>query len=328
MRKHASALLSAAIAAGTIAFCGSVVAQNDTSKTNPPGAGAGASGSVDRSGVHVSGGVNPPGTDATAQPLALPPGFSQKDLNETKDIKSTVASATEKAVDKGSFDGLVGYLAKPDEDRIDPAIKNLDTAKLDGRIDQFRRDWKAKYNADFDIDKEQVVFNEQFKIVTGEVADEATAMANWPVPATTDVMGAARTAGEQITGNANRTKQTGDVGEGNQGNKAAEAKKLDKGRNVAVMRFPASHGLPTLNVSLLHQLPDNWRIDIPDDRTADQVYNDLLTHLTYIDDHKDQWPADVNDGYRMVSHHVQCALYGVPMKEQAMGAGGSGASAR
>jgi len=94
MRKYSSAFLAAAIAAGTIGFCGSVVAQNDPNKTNPPGAGAGVSGSVDRSGVHVSGDVNPPGTDATAQPLALPAGFSQKDINDTKDMKKTLASAT------------------------------------------------------------------------------------------------------------------------------------------------------------------------------------------------------------------------------------------
>jgi len=320
MRNTRTALWAAMFVAGAIGFAGIATAQSN----NPPGAGAGVSGSVDKSGVHVSGDVNPPGTDATAQPLALPKGFSQKDLNETTDIKKTLSGLTEDAVTKDHFDSLIGYLAKPDENRIkNEGQKNRDVTTLNGRIAEIQKDWKAKYNTDFDVDKAKVVFNEQFKFVTGEVADEATAMANWPVPATTDLMSQAREAAGTITGNTDKTKQTGDVTESNQGNKAAEKEKLDRGRNVAIMRFPASHGLPTLNVSLIHQLPDNWRVDVPNDRTGDQIYQDLLTHLTYADEHKDQWPSDVNDGYRMFAHHVLMALYGVPMNEKAMGASSS-----
>jgi hypothetical protein len=319
MRNTRTALWAAVFAAGVIG-----VGTAATGQDNPPGTGAGVSGSVDKSGVHVSGGVNPPGTDTTAQPLALPKGFSQKDINDTDDIKKSLASMTEDAVTKDKFDSVIGYLAKPDEKRIkDEGQKNRDVTTLNGRIAEIQKDWKAKYNTDFDVDKAKVVFNEQFKFVTGEVSDEATALANWPVPATTDLMGQAREAAGTITGNSNKTNQTGDVSEKNQGNKAAENEKLDTGRNVAVMQFPASHGLPTLNISMIHQLPDNWRVDIPNDRTGEQIYQDLLTHLTYADEHKDQWPSDVNDGYRMFAHHVLMALYGVPMNEKAMGSTGS-----
>ena len=64
-------------------------------------------------------------------------------------------------------------------------------------------------------------------------------------------------------------------------------------------------------------------VDVPNDRTGEQIYQDLLTHLTYADEHKDQWPSDVNDGYRMFAHHVLMALYGVPVNEKAMGSSGS-----
>src|SRR5438045_1899017 len=110
MRNTRTALWAAMFVAGAIGFAGIATAQSN----NPPGAGAGVSGSVDKSGVHVSGDVNPPGTDATAQPLALPKGFSQKDLNETTDIKKTLSGLTEDAVTKDHFDSLIGYLAKPD----------------------------------------------------------------------------------------------------------------------------------------------------------------------------------------------------------------------
>ena len=93
--------------------------------------------------------------------------------------------------------------------------------------------------------------------------------------------------------------------------------------SIALVQYPMSHGLPAVTVSMIHQLPDNWRIDVPDDRTGDQIYNDLLTHLTWLGDHKDQWPGDVNDGYRMFSHHVVSALYGVPMPQGGMGAAGA-----
>jgi len=54
-------------------------------------------------------------------------------------------------------------------------------------------------------------------------------------------------------------------------------------------------------------------VDLPNDRTGEQIYNDLTTHLTYIRDHQDKWPADVTDGYRLVAQHAIGALYGVPV---------------
>jgi hypothetical protein len=91
---------------------------------------------------------------------------------------------------------------------------------------------------------------------------------------------------------------------------------LDKGRNVAIVNFPASHGAQPLTVSMIHELPDNWKIDVPDNvaRDPNQLYNHLLTHLTALNEMKDKWPDDVNEGYRMVSHHVLMAVYGIPHK--------------
>lgn len=89
---------------------------------------------------------------------------------------------------------------------------------------------------------------------------------------------------------------------------------LDKGRNVAIVNFPMSHGAQMLTVSMIHELPDNWKIDVPDNVDGQVLYDNLLTHLTAVNEMKDKWPADVNEGYRMVSHHVLMAVYGIPHK--------------
>jgi len=62
-------------------------------------------------------------------------------------------------------------------------------------------------------------------------------------------------------------------------------------------------------------LPMFYRVDIPNDRTGEQIYNDTLTQLTYIGDHSNEWPADVNDGYRMLAQHAVAAVYGVELNK-------------
>jgi len=81
---------------------------------------------------------------------------------------------------------------------------------------------------------------------------------------------------------------------------------------VAVMQFPAGDGMPEMNVSFIHQLLTGWYVDVPVDRTGEQIYNDITSHLQYIASHQDQWPSDVNSGYHMVARHIIAALYGVP----------------
>jgi hypothetical protein len=84
------------------------------------------------------------------------------------------------------------------------------------------------------------------------------------------------------------------------------------GRNIASVEVAASHGLPAFTVPMIHELPDSWKIDAPDSLSAQQFHDNLLNHLTKLDEHKDQWPADVNDAYRLVSHHVLMAILNVP----------------
>ncbi len=91
----------------------------------------------------------------------------------------------------------------------------------------------------------------------------------------------------------------------------------EEGRNKATVMIPASHGLPAINVPLIHELPDSWRIDIPDTVDAATLRANLQKHLTKAHEMKDQWPADANEAYLAVSHHVLLAIFeGTPAVQQ------------
>lgn len=227
-------------------------------------------------------------------PLAFPAGFQNVTGAPDSGVYSGLAKYVERAVTKGDFDKMLAELSKPDRERA-REFKGVDQGKLDVQIERIHAAWKAKYGKAFSID-DKVVFGAPLLIIPGEVTDPASALANWPVPATQEmaVLAAAK----------------------NQGATAQEVKKdtkdnkLEKGRHVTLVRFPAMNGKSELTISMIHHLPAFWRIDIPNNRTGEEIYNDLLTHLTMIADHADQWPADVNEAGRVVSFHVLAALYG------------------
>jgi hypothetical protein len=218
-------------------------------------------------------------------------------LNEKKDISSELAKITDDAVQKKHFDDFINNLVDQDKDRL-KADKDRDSAAVDGRIEQIRQAWKAKYNHDFDAGKG--AFLDQVAMVTGEVSDPALAVKNWPVAATAELANKPAVKDEEAQLASARKFMGGEV-------------KLDKGRNVALVCIPASHDLPAINLSLIHELPDHWRFDIPNNIDGARIYNNLLTHLTYLGENARDWPANEDDAYRMVAHHVFMALYNVDM---------------
>jgi len=214
---------------------------------------------------------------------------------DAKGIRNTIADATEAAVKKDGFDNLVRRFVDADRDRISKNnLTRADWDKLNGRIDQFRKDWKAKYNQDFGVDHRELVFNDQFKITEGTIGEAQPAGAR---------MGASDTSGAAANPSAP------DTTPGPQADKTAGGDvNREPGRKVAKFTFPASHNMPDVYVPLIHEFPAAWKIDVPDQLDARKLYDNLLTQLTMIDDHKDMWPTDVNDAYRLVSHHVLMAV--------------------
>jgi len=234
----------------------------------------------------------------------LPQGFQQKDTSENKAIASTLANLTDDAVSENHFDDIVKDLVPQDQDRLRPE-KKRDVTDLNGKIKVIHQFWKDKYGHDFNIKKNDEL-GTGVMVVTGEVADPAQAVMHWPVdPKTGQPM---KKSEQAIAASSHEA-----------GKNFGGRVKLDKGRNVALVRFPESHGLPPITASVIHELPAAWKFDIPNDRTGDQIYNDLLNQLNFIATHSAEWPSDEKQAYAMTTHRVLLALYGVDANMHAPG---------
>ncbi|HEX4792323.1 MAG TPA: hypothetical protein VH370_00940 [Humisphaera sp.] len=234
-----------------------------------------------------------------AQAPTLPPGFTAKDVKADNEIRSGLAKLTDRALTKGDFNSMLAELATQDKDRA-REFKGVDQKRLDGRIDQIRKAFKDKYGKDFSLSDTKTVYA-PYIVIQGEVADPAVALAHWPV---SPIAGQAVEAGSrERVGNDNKTVK-----------KEAKAEELTKGRDVAIIHIPAaSHNMGAMNVSMLHEAPMFYRVDIPNDRTGEQIYNDLFAHLTYVGDRASEWPTNIDEAYRMFTHHVVAAMYGLPV---------------
>jgi len=200
-------------------------------------------------------------------------------------VNTLLGQIANDALTKGDFDKLAGRFNDADAKRIKAWGKDKnnkgDLDKLDGRIAQFQGDWKNKYKSDFNIRKDDVVFGTGFSVEQGEIGKDAQ-LAGVTLPPADQT--------HPVTG--------GD-------------RNLEKGRNVAVLTVVASHDLPEMKIPLIHEIPDMWKIDVPDSVDGQKLYSNLLTRLTALNDKKDKWPDDVNDAYRMVTHEILMAIMDV-----------------
>jgi hypothetical protein len=247
--------------------------------------------------------------ESPGQTKDLPPGIQKATKDDSEDIRAALADVTEAAMGK-SFHSIRNKLVDADRNRL----KDLkdDDAAYAGRIEQIRKDWKAKYNQDFDV-PHKIAFGQDFKgftIVQGEIANPQL-LSNWPVQQKGKAelkAGEGKVSAEiKPSGTAAGARDATDK----EGNRAHD-RNLEKGRNVAIVTSPAMHGAPELTASLIHELPDQWRFDIPDNIDSMKFYQNLLAHMTEFGDMKDKWPSDVNEAYRLAAHHVLEALYDMP----------------
>jgi hypothetical protein len=245
--------------------------------------------------------ANDAAEQANARGTAAPNGTAA--APDAEGIRDVLAQVAEASLTKGGLDDLVERLVDADRNRLGQSLQK-DNPDLDGRIDQFRKDWQAKYNQEFDIKNEEQAFpNSMFAITQGEQGRNAAGAAV-SVDANRTASGASANVDVKNNTGVDRPDST-----------AADANRNDPGRNVATVRIAASHGLPALTVPLIHEAPDRWRIDVPDTLTADKLKANVLAHLTAADQNKDQWPADVNQAYALVTHHVLMALMDQPVQK-------------
>jgi len=242
-------------------------------------------------------------TPAHEGAMALPSGIQAKELNSEKAIEKSFKNVTEYAVDKTGFDNIVSYLADQDKDRIkkstNKSLNDLDgnkNASLRDAVDKLTANWNTKYGKKFDIDYKSVYTPDFLHIMTGEVTDPTLLIGKWPVSNLSMDQGGKVTAGDANI--AKNKMYGGDVN-------------LEKGRDVAIAHLDASHGMPGVTASMIHEVASGWHFDIPNNIDAGMLYNNLVTNLNHCNNMKDKWPADVNDGYRAVTHAVIAALYNV-----------------
>jgi hypothetical protein len=241
--------------------------------------------------------------------LALPAGFQQTEVTSASGIKSGLVKMADLAVTKGDFSSFLADLSV--QDRQKAGGFNPDQSRLDSSIDRIQQAWKAKYNQSMDISDTNLVFNDQFTIIQGKVDDAGLAMANWPIAACNREQRASDISVNGNVSSVNGNNAAPYASSTDQQKAIDDDMKLTKGRDVALVRFPAGDGLPEMTVSMTFHNPLSWRVDVPRDRTCEQIYNDLGTQLDWMASHTEQWPASVDDAYRMVARHAAAALYGV-----------------
>jgi hypothetical protein len=217
------------------------------------------------------------------------------------EIRNTLASTTEAAVTKGGFKDVVKHFVDADRTRLGTYTSSDGFAKLDGRIDSFRKDWQSKYGQDFSFSKNAnaVLVDSFARISQGEIGEARTA-AGKEVPSNEPKVNAGTAEALQKSGVSNTDLNSGKMGGGDT-NK-------DIGRNIATVLIPASAGAPELAIPLIHELPNSWQIDLPDNIDGQKLQDNLLKHLTMVDEDRTNWPADVNDAYRGVTRHVMTAI--------------------
>jgi hypothetical protein len=227
---------------------------------------------------------------------------------DAEGIRDVLANIPEAAFTKSGFDDMVERFVDADRNRIGKdnfAERMENDAELNGIVAALQEQWKAKYGKDFDME-ENVVFGAEFATIRqSEIGD------------------AARTAGGRVDVDANADRTNGgaraevnvqnNTNVDNPGTTAADANRNDPGRNTAQIMFKESHGMPGLSIKMIHEMPDFWRVDVPDSVDGPKLVDNLKKHLTAFKDNHANWPADVNDGYRMASHHVYMAIQDKPV---------------
>jgi hypothetical protein len=316
--KHYSLITAAAIAAGGLTFAG--CDRNETASNKPATTGQTAGDKVERTadrageaignavdntkeagkeaGAAIANAADKAGdkiadathraadktkdaTDDARQAGARLGAEGKANAPDAEGIRDVLASATEAALTEKGLNDLTERLVDADRNHIGKDI-GKDFPDHTALVKQFRADWKAKYGQDFDVKERDAYPDALFTISQSEV-------------------GAAAPSGTEVaTG-----QKAGDL----------DANR-EKGRNIATVSVAESHGLPSLSVPLVHEAIDAWKIDAPDSLTAQKLHDNVMAHLKAAHDMKDQWPADVNQAYAAVTHHVLMAILDQPVQQK------------
>ncbi|HVS71104.1 MAG TPA: hypothetical protein VHQ47_07615 [Phycisphaerae bacterium] len=233
------------------------------------------------------------------QAPSLPSGIKAKAMSEKNSIENAFESVTESAFDNKGFPDVIDNLADQDRTRVQHE-SNAEPAKssdpLAQKMGELKSEWQQKYHESFNI-KNAKVYDNYLTFTTGEIDNPQALVGNWPVEAA----GQAQKKGGEAT--------AADVQDATHHNFGGDVN-LNKGRDVAIAVLPGNGQLPSLTASMIHEA-GGWKFDVPNTVTRQNIHDALLANLSYLSDHKDNWPSDVKDAYREATTCVVAALYDV-----------------
>ena len=223
MKKYLPIVATAALTVGGFAFAQDAQPNAAQRTGNAVERGAEKTGEAIKSGAETVKDAVTPNRDADS-------AASRNQSKHAEEIHDVMAQLAEAALTKDGLDDMAERFVDADRNRLGQnkdALKSDDT--LNGRIEQFCKDWKAKYNQDFDIKDEDKVYDTSFAQITeGEESR-------------------ARTASERIGADVNTPGGSADVKAENKtgidapkantdGQTAADKNLNDPGRNIATSR--------------------------------------------------------------------------------------------
>ncbi len=212
----------------------------------------------------------------------FPAGIESKENDDLGDIRGSLITIVNRTMTKDGLDDAVSYLANQDRDRINnQRDDDAYEGKLNGLVEQIRGLFKQKYGEDFDL--RSGAFDTATAIQQGEVKDAATARANWPVPLMEGNM----------TRNVSDSRTAGN-----------DDPKFENGRDVAVVRFAGMDDKDALALSLQHELPDYWVLDVPNNVNADGLVKSQTEVLTKLIEKQADWPQTKEEAYRKISYKI------------------------
>ncbi len=222
--------------------------------------------------------------------VTLPAGIQAKEGARESAVMEAVrdvfATATDAAL-SGDMKKLVEQLSGTDRQRLEADAAGDETIYR-ASLDRFNSTWQSAYQAGWKLVDREEVFGPRFMAIqVGEIKD-ASQLTGWPIAPT---MSRGQTTGSQERVSENY---------------------FANGRDVAIVVLPAAGNAPELTVSMIHEAPDFWKIDIPDNMSIDQLRTNLTQHLDQVSSTTNQWPSDNFEANRMAARHVLMSLYGVP----------------
>jgi len=304
MKKHLAIVAAAALAVGTYSFAQDAATPAPADDRN----------ALQRAGDKIGEGVEKTKDAITGDRTAA----QSPNAEEIHDVLAQVAQA---AFTKEGLDDMAERFVDADRNRLGQnkdALKN--TTEIDGRVAQLQEDWKGKYGQDFNIKDEDKIYNAFATVTEGEETGARTASG---VKIEGDVSADRNRADVKVENNtgvdAPKANTTGDT--------PADRNLNDPGRNVATVHIMESHGLPALDIPMIHEA-GGWKIDIPDSVDSNKLAANVKSALTSCGEHKDKWPATADEGYRAVTHKVLAAVFDkLPAEGAARDAAGDPAAA-